>query len=153
RGEAGSGRIKIDAAMVAEFRRRGWLAPAQVDAETLFLTEAGRNAVARDLAQSDTFADQHRVLALKSVRSESGEETLAAVNEAESPLGWLKVRGQIDGVQHEAGERLRRDYTIAQIEPRLGVDLSVAVLGTIGAGSAGLMTDAVLAAKQRFSRA
>ena len=42
-----------------------------------------------------------------------------AVNLAESPLGWLRSRGHVDARQFEAGERLRRDYEIAALGPRV----------------------------------
>ncbi len=41
------------------------------------------------------------------------------VNLAESPLGWLKARGLVDDRQYEAGERLRGDWTVAQMAPRV----------------------------------
>ncbi|WBO22096.1 DUF6456 domain-containing protein [Sphingomonas abietis] len=41
------------------------------------------------------------------------------VNLAESPLGWLRARGLVDARQFEAGERLRGDWTIAGMAPRV----------------------------------
>ena len=41
------------------------------------------------------------------------------VNLAESPLGWLRARGLVDARQFEAGERLRGDWTIAGLGPRV----------------------------------
>lgn len=41
------------------------------------------------------------------------------VNLAESPLGWLRARGLVDARQFEAGERLRADYEIAALGPRV----------------------------------
>jgi len=151
--DAVSGRTRVSAEMAAAFCRLEWIAPAPDDGRILLLTEAGRKFIASELAGSNALADRHRVLSLKTIANDSGGETLVAVNETESPLGWLKVRGQIDASQHEAGERLRRDYTLAQLEPRLGIGLSMALRGPAGADNAGLMTDTVLAAKQRFSRA
>jgi len=148
---AESGRTKTSAAMVGEFHKRDWIAPLSQANRAMVLTREGRAIADSDIP--DGFAARHQFLALRRVRSDSGEETTAVVNDAESPLGWLRVRRQIDATQFEAGERLRRDYTMAQLEPRLGLDFSVAVLGIVGAENAGLMTDAVLAAKQRFSRA
>eukprot|EP01037_Dinobryon_pediforme_P025986 gene25985-28347_t len=40
------------------------------------------------------------------------------VNQAESPLGWLRARGLVDARQFEAGERLRGDYEMAAIAAR-----------------------------------
>ena len=41
------------------------------------------------------------------------------VNLAESTLGWLKARGHVSARQHEAGERLRGDWTVAGMAPRV----------------------------------
>jgi hypothetical protein len=86
------------------------------------------------------------------------------VNEAESPLGWLRSRrdkaGQplISEAQYDAGERLRVDFTVAQLSPR--VTLSWEACGAPGSnGRSGRRPDSLevneraLAAKQRFLRA
>ena len=39
------------------------------------------------------------------------------VNLGESPLGWLRSRGLVSERQYEAGDRLRREYELAQMEP------------------------------------
>lgn len=41
------------------------------------------------------------------------------VNLAESPLGWLRARGLVSARQYEAGERLRGDWTVAGLAPRV----------------------------------
>lgn len=38
-----------------------------------------------------------------------------AVNLGESPLGWLYAHGHLDDRLFDAGERLRRDYELAQL--------------------------------------
>src|SRR5690606_5188939 len=38
-----------------------------------------------------------------------------AVNLGESPLGWLYAHGHLDERLFDAGERLRRDYELAQL--------------------------------------
>ena len=76
------------------------------------------------------------------------------LNEGESPLGWMRKRSIVDATQYAAGERLRRDFTLAQLAPRLGVDLSApVVLGSRGANNAAFISETALAAKQRFSSA
>ena len=85
------------------------------------------------------------------------------VNEAESPLGWLKSRKDGNGrplisdPQNEAGERLRADYWFARFSPRVTANWSA--LAPSGrtrrgapAGAAGLR-DEVIAAKERVMRA
>ena len=74
--------------------------------------------------------------------------------------GWLHRRRGPDGkpligrAQFEAGERLRRDFTLAQLTPRLAVDFGATVIGgKRGAKAEVLLPETVLAAKQRVSRA
>jgi len=102
----------------------------------------------------DRFALQHRIRATRTVLDKSGAETSVTVNEAESPLGRLRHRKVVDTVQFEAGERLRRDFTLAGLAPRMGVDLTQPLItGTRGQKTEAPLTDMVLAAKQRFSAA
>lgn len=41
------------------------------------------------------------------------------VNLAESPLGWLFARGHVSRRQFDAGERLRQDWEMGQLAPRV----------------------------------
>ncbi len=73
-----------------------------------------------------------------------------AVNLAESPLGWLRSRALVDARQFEAGERLRADYEMAALGPRVTMRWAARVDG----GAAGLdPTLAQIAAKRRFDAA
>lgn len=84
------------------------------------------------------------------IKDEDGRERYVVVNAAESPLAQLKRRKLIGVVAFDAGERLRRDYTIGQLTPRMGVDYSAPV------GSHAFRPDlaeTVLAARQRFNLA
>lgn len=153
RGDAASGRTKTSAQYVAAFRARGWIEPLPHPEAALVLTSAGHTWIFGTLGV-EALSVPHRQLRLRTVRDDEGDETLVAENEAESPLAWLKSREAISDAQFDAGERLRRDYTIARIEPRLCIDLSApVVLGGGGAAGAAQMPDAVLAAKQRFAKA
>ncbi len=79
---------------------------------------------------------------------------MVRVNVGESPLSRLKSRGLVDGTQFAAGEKLRRDFTLAQLAPRMGVDLTQPVVSGGGRGSgADSISDIAMAARQRFSRA
>jgi hypothetical protein len=51
--------------------------------------------------------------------SKRGAKTARSVtvNLAESPLGWLKARGLVDGRQFAAGEALREDWELASLGP------------------------------------
>ena len=72
------------------------------------------------------------------------------VNQAESPLGWLRARGLVDARQFEAGERLRAAYERAAIAPRVTMSWSAKV---DGGGDALDPTLAQIAAKRRFDAA
>ena len=102
----------------------------------------------------NAFAARHQLLAKRRMMNQEGKEILVTVNEAESPLARLRLRRSIDGTQFEAGERLRRDFTLAGLSPRLGVDLTSPLLPRArGQMMQAPLSDMVLAAKQRFSAA
>lgn len=77
------------------------------------------------------------------------------VNLAESPLGWLKARGMVSERQFDAGERLRGDWTVAGLGPRVTMrwDAAPAARGGKGPGAALDPTLAQIAAKRRFEGA
>lgn len=124
-------------------------------------SEAGGALYRRLTAAEDPFRMQHRLMGERRFRTEEGEVTLA-VNEAETPLGWLRRRKGADGrpliseTQFEAGERLRADFTLGQMSPRVTADWS-AVGGKSGTrrgprDPAEIATHA-LAARERVARA
>lgn len=77
------------------------------------------------------------------------------VNLCESPLGWLKARGLISQRQYDAGERLRGDWTIAGLGPRVTMrwDPAPVARGPRGPGGPIDPTLAGIAAKRRFDGA
>lgn len=77
------------------------------------------------------------------------------VNLAESPLAWLRARGQVSERQFEAGERLRSDWELAQLGPRVTMQWNAPPMGR-AARSAPDRADptmAQLSAKRRFDAA
>jgi hypothetical protein len=152
------GRMKYEGAtiptvFVAAFRARGWLSRAGA-AECYVLNDAGLFWLRRNEAREEPFAAQHQIRRRRKRVDPDGRERLLTANDGESPLGRLKSRGLIDGVQFEAGEKLRVDYTLAGLTPRMGVDLAAPLLtGSRAAPSRHMLTDTVLAAKQRFAQA
>lgn len=79
---------------------------------------------------------------------------------ADSPLGWLRRRKDKSGEtlitaeQFAAGERLATDFMLAAMGARTTVSWSPVAASTRGGGSARIeITDAVIAAKQRVTRA
>jgi Domain of unknown function (DUF6456) len=109
-------------------------------------------------ADIDPRRAQHLVLAQRCIDGPAGPAAVI-VDEAESPLGWLARRKGRDGraliapVQLQAGERLRADFTRAQLMPRITAIWSAPVSdGRRGEGFAGF-SDAVVDARQRVRRA
>ncbi|GAA0567135.1 DUF6456 domain-containing protein [Rhizomicrobium electricum] len=94
--------------------------------------------------------DASLALEARLVTDEGGREHYVVVNTAESPLSLLRRHGVISATAYDAGEKLRRDYTIGQLTPRMGVDYSAPV------GSHAFrpdLTETVVAARQRFNHA
>lgn len=77
------------------------------------------------------------------------------VNDAESPLAWLRARGMVDARQFEAGERLRDDYEMAALGPRVTMRWNAAPAARRGGAPSERVdpTTAQIAAKQRFDAA
>jgi hypothetical protein len=81
------------------------------------------------------------------------------INAAESPLAWLARRAGRDGrrliepAQLLAGERLRAEFTRAQMMPRITANWDAAVADRDRAPSEINATDAVIGARQRVRHA
>ena len=98
-------------------------------------------------------------------RSETGQHgPKPEINDEESPLGWLARRKGRDGkpmvsaAQYAAGERLRRDFSQANLNPKVTMDWSMALSASgarrHGAGpGAVMMSDAVASARERVNYA
>ena len=139
----------VPAALVSFLRARDWLGE---EGGVLGASRAGLAWLSRPQAGDDPFAAQHRVLNTRLIKDDRGRDCYVVVNAAESPIGFLRQRGLINHLQFEAGEKLRRDFTMAQLTPRMGVDYSAPV-GRRSAKPETLITETALAAKQRFNRA
>jgi hypothetical protein len=108
----------------------------------------------------DRFRAQHLVLMQRQVMTEDGR-TNVVVDETESPLSWLASRRGRDGRalieahQLEAGERLRADFTRANLMPRITSDWSnpSSVGRRARSGErADLLTDTIVASRQRVNQ-
>lgn len=83
------------------------------------------------------------------------------VDDSESPLAWLARRRGRDGqaliapYQFQAGERLRADFTRAQMMPRTTADWTSPISSARRSkpGGAGAVTDGTIAARQRVNAA
>jgi hypothetical protein len=147
---AAGSRLGCAMAFVEAFVRKGWIT---ADGPGRFvLAQEGHAFLVRSLGGPDSFAQQHREMQDHGLGAEDGNR-MVQVNIGESPLGRLKARDLVDGTQFAAGERMRRDYTLAQLTPRMGVDLSAPVVSGGRGGGADSISDIAVAARQRFSRA
>jgi len=101
---------------------------------------------------------KHLALARRTIRNDDGA-TNVTVDEAESPLAWLARRKGRDGraliepVQHLAGERLRAEFTRAQLMPRTTSNWGASVATGPRGASPATFTEAVIGARQRMRRA
>jgi len=110
----------------------------------------------------DSFRQQHQLRAIAE-REVDGVRRPVLVNEAESPLGWLKSRKDRNGRplitddQYQAGERLRADYWFAHLSPRVTSNWSACApsqrLRRAAPSDAAALRDEVIAAKERVMRA
>jgi len=155
RGPAGlkTSRVTVGGDVVAAFAREGWIAP---DGPGRYvMAEAGAAFLARSLGGEDKFAGQHRLMEERTIglQDPARPDSLVKVrvNAGESPLARLRFRDLIDAIQFAAGEKLRRDFTLGQLTPRMGVDLTAPVM--TGGGGGEQIGDIALAARQRFNRA
>ena len=110
-------------------------------------------------AEIGPFRARHLALAQRTVQSESGRASVT-VDDGESPLAWLARRRGRDGRaliaphQLQAGERLRADFTVAHLMPRVTANWSSPIAsGRRGGESAAHATDTMVAARQRVHAA
>lgn len=156
-GRAGRA-LHVPPALVDAFRRRDWLSPLPGE-DALRLSDAGLGWLRRALAGEDPYREQHAMLAPTEIAEESGERVNVVVDDGESPLARLHSmqtdagKKLIDDVQFLAGERFRRDFTLASLMPRLVADLEAPVVAGRRGAAHGEFSDITVAARQRFSRA
>jgi hypothetical protein len=124
----------------------------------LVITAAGRERVRREGATDDPFRAQHLSIARRIVATPDGCAEVA-VDDAESPLAWLARRKGRDGraliepLQLQAGERLRADFTRAQMMPRITANWTSSVAQDRRGAPAATFTEAVIGARQRLRHA
>lgn len=153
----------VEASVWSECEARDLVEPVEGVARRCWrANDAGRALYRRLIAEAEPFRAQHQLAGERRFRTEDGEVSLA-VNEAETPLGWLRRRKGADGKplisnrQFEAGEKLRTDFTLGQMSPRVTMDWSGAG-GRSGTRRGPLRDPAeianhALAARERVGRA
>jgi hypothetical protein len=134
---------------------------ARRDGAAWVLTDAGRARLLRQAAEGDetgAFRAQHLDLVRRMIKTDDGPIDVL-LDEAESPLRKLaKRKGKggdplITPLQEQAGERLRVDFTRAQLTPRVTATWDGTVAqGRRGQGG-GTLPDVVVAAGQRVRHA
>lgn len=155
-GKAAAG-ASVSAAAVAEALSRGLV--ARRDGRVV-LTDAGARWVKRMLADAEPFRAQHLILVEASGGAAKAKSS-PLLNEAESPLAWLRYRKDkagrelIAAEQFAAGERLRSDFTFAGLQPRVTASWDAAGASTRQSrgGQGREMREEVLAARERVRRA
>jgi hypothetical protein len=107
----------------------------------------------------DPLRARHLALARRKIAGPHGPAEVT-VDEAESPLAWLARRkgrhgrALIEPAQLLAGERLRADFTRAQLMPRITSNWSAAVAADHRrSASPASFSDAVIGARQRVRHA
>ena len=110
-------------------------------------------------AQIDRHRGRHLSLAQRQIATEFGRASVT-VDEAESPLAWLARRRGRDGRalieahQLQAGERLRADFTCANLMPRTTANWASPVVSDRRGGErAAHFSETMIAARQRVHAA
>ncbi len=125
------------------------------------LNETGRARWRRLAPQPDPFRAQHQ-LRNKRIIVHDGVSAHAEFNDAETPLAWLRRRKGTDGkplisdAQLEAGERLRRDFTLSALSARVTTNWSFNPGGGSNTGrrfDPSDVTDMALSARARLGKA
>ena len=126
--------------------------------EAWVISRLGRARLRRASAADSPFRSQHQALDLREARAANGDAIMVRVNHAESPLGWLVSHKDrtgkplINQEQFAAGERMRRDFTLANLPPRVtalwGTPANHA--GRNGGSDSASMNDTMIAAKDRL---
>jgi len=131
----------VDQDVAQIFALKDWIAIKRKGRVTTYeITHAGRGALKRLVADEKSsrepvagfaeaatpFADQHRDLGGRKIPNAEGRVQPVRFNLAESPLAVLARRKEKDGSYFltpemvDAGERLREDFELAQMGPKVG---------------------------------
>lgn len=113
--------------VVKQCLSRGWIRHKN---KKFVLADEGQAFLKRRAGGADGFRAQHQSRKEGEAELQPGVRRPVTVNEAESPLGWLHSRKDKRGArlvsaeQLAAGERLARDFYLAQLSPRVTASLS-----------------------------
>lgn len=139
--------------LLDQFHRAGLL---DISENQITLSKLGKNKLRR---QSGDIADQHRQI-INETTTVDGEKQQVRVNTNESPLTRLRHRKTISGGtwlddDHvEAGERLRKDFTIGQFVQSVSSNWDGAIGATkSGRGGKADLADSAIDARERLEKA
>ena len=132
----------------------------QLEITTAGWSHLARLKVARGAIDVDPFLGQHLDLVRRSVATPHGRAEVT-IDEAESPLAWLARRKGRDGrpliaaEQLQAGEKLRAQFTAANLTPRTTSNWNAPIAQSAGGrgGGAAAVADVIVAARQQVRRA
>jgi hypothetical protein len=155
----GSGSI-IDAETLVAQGLGQWTTGQVSGRRRLVISEAGQAFLKRTDTEEgvDPFIAQHTLAVHKDVEAQ-GVTRRVVFDEAESPLAWLSTRRNAKGERlldpslFEAGERLRRDLTFAQMIPRTTANWDPSLGGRDGYNAPLTYSETVIAARQRADQA
>lgn len=143
--------------IAAYLKTQEWIVRRIADADAWVISTLGRAYLRRADAADHPYRSQHQIIRKRMEKAKGGEAGLVTVNEAETPLGWLLNRKSRDGKtlisleQFAAGERMRRDFTLASLSPRVtalwGLPVNDAQRGS---HDAAVQSDTMIAAKARL---
>ncbi len=148
--------VKLPCDVVEGFIRKQWIEVS--GAGRACITDAGAKWFKRTTT-ADPFRSQHQERASAAVADAYGDPVVVEVNTSESPLTWLRSRKDAQGnrmlgsEQFAAGERLRRDFELAQLRAHVTANWDFDT--SAGRPSKGMrgdaqVSDTAIAAKQRF---
>lgn len=150
--------LNVNPKICALLMREGLVQCCGTQGDDWVLSTLGRARLRRASAADSPFRSQHQVLDLREARAPDGALRVVRVNNGESPLGWLfshkdrTGKPLINEHQFAAGERLRRDFTLANLSPHVtamwGMPINHA--GRSGDSDAASMNDTMIAAKDRL---
>jgi hypothetical protein len=150
-----AGAVSVPDSVIAELERFNLI--ARIAGGQVRLTPAGEAWYAR----RGKSTSHNRLLVERAVAD--GEPESAArshtrarsvtVNLGESPLGWLMARGMISEQQFAAGERLRADWTLAGLGPRVTMRWDASPTGGRSSSDRLDPTLTQISARQRFDAA
>lgn len=151
---------RIEEDLIECFRAREWI---EESGGKWGLSDTGAAWLARRQAGAEPYREQHEMRVTEMRKGEDGRMRPVLVNQGESPIGWLRGRtgrsgrALIGAEQFDAAERLRADFTRAQLAPRVtsAWDGGVSSRRSRRAAPDGPenVSEAAIAAKQRFLKA